>query len=468
MGKLRMMERPAFDQRFYGFFHRADKIRSNGRISFKRLAKLGKSIGRFNVPLVEIHGEFAVDNSKRCNPIFVMTPEDINVTIEFYVSHFLQVHTNYFFFAWEWPVWHSVESAHRTQSPRIRLYRVTGPENKPVDPIEMLKENLAFLKKPKESAEQSPINGKDFWKIEGDYLTTRELFFDQPIRSCDLGAMNSFYGGCTVFLDSLVIMPWDEKLIEENYAMMNKDMLLGIDRDLDHRLFVERSVIAAIHKVQELTQTMHQAEVEQNHDSEYVLLETRGIAGDAEIRWKFKKTTTVKLEGRRREGGFGSETGVPVGDEILVVDSFRNGVTVDRIEPGRTYYFTFLMKFRSDGEWKMYDMVRFSLTLPQPTDLFNMLEDRLAELQRAGRPPLPPPPKPDPEEERRKTLFDRVFRDIGTKVTLEKERARHIAATRQLPEFLALDEEKQNNCITYINKKFDNLEEDLEQKFRVL
>lgn len=154
-----------------------------------------------------------------------------------------------------------------------------------------------------------------------------------------------------------------EKLIERNYAMLTEGQKEEIEHDRRYNEYDEMLAVAALKRRLEF----QGAQYKRQHDGSQVSLQTERVGRDLRISWQFKPgaPSGCELLGfRKAGGGFYPDQWDEERNGELVIQDARTNETIDRLDEGKTYFYTFILKPWTNTEGaSRYAVARFQVSI---------------------------------------------------------------------------------------------------------
>jgi hypothetical protein len=171
--------------------------------------------------------------------------------------------------------------------------------------------------------------------------------------------------GCAVRLVDFHTAPLSENLVNENYAMLSKEIKEAIQKDERYGAWEEMLAIAALKRRLEFIENQYR----QKHDSEWVPIETEQAGRGVKIKWRFTDAAPPEYEliGYRKTGGFSPDNYGDDSNGMRVIQTHTTGEVVEFLSEGETYFYTFVLQPWKKGE-KAYAIARFQITVETKTE----------------------------------------------------------------------------------------------------
>jgi len=188
--------------------------------------------------------------------------------------------------------------------------------------------------------------------------------------------------GCDVlFHDMKLNVSGDD--IEENYKMLTREQVQQAEASEPYSKFQEIAAATAYNVQQELTvknyilaEDLQAQRREQIVSNSILTVQTYGMGNAQLLKWTITNRlgfAGLEVIGFRRSGSFGGDPLSETGNGERIVHSRQDGSSVDQLEEGKTYYYTFIIRHRSEsGTW-----LRFTVSVPSTAEQAAQLEQTL-------------------------------------------------------------------------------------------
>jgi len=153
--------------------------------------------------------------------------------------------------------------------------------------------------------------------------------------------------GCRVRLN--LIDAWvdleDNDAMIRNYNMVDKEIRNSLREQIENKKVEETWVIMVLEKLLK-AQRMWKQETERvdnrTHKGKLLKVETKSYGNEVMVGWNFDdpENRDLHLRGFRREETFASGND-DTSQGVFIIDHWGNDVIVERLEPGKTYFYTF-------------------------------------------------------------------------------------------------------------------------------
>jgi len=152
--------------------------------------------------------------------------------------------------------------------------------------------------------------------------------------------------GCRVEITRVEPGLWDENLIKENIAMLNAEDRNMVESVSRYTRLHEVMAVTVIERLHEKAKALASLQTEQRHQGDALSIATKSVGHLVEIEWELTASSSGRkrtLYGFRSEHGFPSPTDRESVGGACIVTSTRSGKTGQHLEPGREYFFMFLV-----------------------------------------------------------------------------------------------------------------------------
>jgi hypothetical protein len=161
--------------------------------------------------------------------------------------------------------------------------------------------------------------------------------------------------------------PFNDEMIEENYAMLTDEQKKEVEADPRYDLLVEMIAVAALKRRLEFLGTS----TKQKHQAEKFSIETENVGRGVAVRWSLNSNTSYELVGFRNSGGFHSDEWDESYNGTMIVHSERNGETVELLKEGEAAFYTFFLRSKyklENGSRHKCSLLRFQFVVPSKAE----------------------------------------------------------------------------------------------------
>jgi hypothetical protein len=264
---------------------------------------------------------------------------------------------------------------------------------------------------------------------------------DTKIRAETLALPAYRKHGCEVTLVRTYVNIFDEKLIEENYAMLTEKQKEAILADKDFGAFQESLAVAALKLQRDFLENR-----DQRFETKYMTLETTKAGRGVKIEWKLKEAAGgLSVRGYRKTGGFfGNQFDEQENGELIAHSSMDGDVVEILPENVATFYTFFLLGKDAEGTERYWSPIRFQITVT-PEHERNAIE---ALLERGKKTKAT-------AEQKAEKILDEVSVAVGAHDLIEDAKRNFISNVKAK----SLSDGEESEEIARIEEIFHNLRE---------
>lgn len=232
--------------------------------------------------------------------------------------------------------------------------------------------------------------------------------------------------GCRVEL--VLLDTWvgenDETLLEENFCMIDAATKEPLEEQYRSRKVQEAWTMILLRQWLKLQKTWKEnfsLGSNRKYTGKWIEVQTESQGNEVVLRWTYRgnaESAQFHLRGFRKEGGFSlAEDDASQG--TLIVDRWGPDWKSERLEMGKTYFYTFKVSFlhKKTGDEAAQEQLRFEITTPSET-LLTELEQRMTEA--VERMKDAQSSTPDPKRER----LNRAFEELSEFVEFDESLTR--------------------------------------------
>jgi hypothetical protein len=173
---------------------------------------------------------------------------------------------------------------------------------------------------------------------------------------------NYKHNGCSAHLKDIDREILDRETIEGNYAMLSEEQKQAVMADDRYGQYEQMLAVAALKRRLDFLENKTAS-----YDSELFSIETERAGRGLRIKWRFKpkaKRGGYDIMGFRRTGGFFANEWDEANNGALVIQSSKDGETVELLREGEAQFYTFFAKpWKESARNPCRSPLRFQVTI---------------------------------------------------------------------------------------------------------